>query len=187
MGDNRDNSQDSRYWGFLPRENIKGKALVIYWSYQAGARGLPGGRAPARPSRGWRRCSRTSSRARGGTGCCTRSTDAHPASKLALVALLINASWQLFCGLLVALQVQSTRCSATTAVPRRRRARRRSATASSNWLASSTCRSRDEPDGMQGSRPAPIVDSAYTAAGQAVARVSYPWQFIVHTDINTLQ
>lgn len=35
MGDNRDNSQDSRYWGFLPRENIKGKALVIYWSYDA--------------------------------------------------------------------------------------------------------------------------------------------------------
>ncbi len=35
MGDNRDNSQDSRYWGFLPRENIKGKALVIYWSYEA--------------------------------------------------------------------------------------------------------------------------------------------------------
>ena len=36
MGDNRDNSQDSRYWGFLPRENIKGKALIIYWSYEAG-------------------------------------------------------------------------------------------------------------------------------------------------------
>jgi signal peptidase I len=35
MGDNRDNSQDSRYWGFLPRDNVKGKALVIYWSYQA--------------------------------------------------------------------------------------------------------------------------------------------------------
>jgi signal peptidase I len=34
MGDNRDNSQDSRYWGFLPRENVKGKALVIYWSYE---------------------------------------------------------------------------------------------------------------------------------------------------------
>jgi signal peptidase I len=36
MGDNRDNSQDSRYWGFLPRENVKGKALIIYWSYEAG-------------------------------------------------------------------------------------------------------------------------------------------------------
>ena len=35
MGDNRDNSQDSRYWGFLPRGYIKGKALVIYWSYEA--------------------------------------------------------------------------------------------------------------------------------------------------------
>jgi signal peptidase I len=37
MGDNRDNSQDSRYWGFLPRHYVKGKALLIYWSYDAGA------------------------------------------------------------------------------------------------------------------------------------------------------
>jgi signal peptidase I len=35
MGDNRDNSQDSRYWGFLPRGFIKGKALMIYWSYDS--------------------------------------------------------------------------------------------------------------------------------------------------------
>jgi len=35
MGDNRDNSEDSRYWGFLPRANVKGKALLIYWSYDA--------------------------------------------------------------------------------------------------------------------------------------------------------
>ncbi len=35
MGDNRDNSEDSRYWGFLPRENVKGSALVIYWSYES--------------------------------------------------------------------------------------------------------------------------------------------------------
>jgi signal peptidase I len=36
MGDNRDNSEDSRYWGFLPRTNVKGKALIIYWSYESG-------------------------------------------------------------------------------------------------------------------------------------------------------
>lgn len=32
MGDNRDDSQDSRYWGFVPRENIVGRPLIIYWS-----------------------------------------------------------------------------------------------------------------------------------------------------------
>ena len=36
MGDNRDNSEDSRYWGFLPREYIKGKALFLYVSFGAG-------------------------------------------------------------------------------------------------------------------------------------------------------
>jgi signal peptidase I len=36
MGDNRDNSQDSRYWGFLPRHFVKGRALMIYWSYESG-------------------------------------------------------------------------------------------------------------------------------------------------------
>ena len=35
MGDNRDTSLDSRYWGFVPRENIIGKPLIIYWSYDA--------------------------------------------------------------------------------------------------------------------------------------------------------
>ena len=35
MGDNRDNSQDSRYWGPVPRDYIKGQALFIYWSYEA--------------------------------------------------------------------------------------------------------------------------------------------------------
>ena len=34
MGDNRDNSQDSRFWGFVPRENLLGKPLTVYWSYE---------------------------------------------------------------------------------------------------------------------------------------------------------
>jgi signal peptidase I len=35
MGDNRDNSADSRYWGLVPRENIIGKPTMIWWSYDA--------------------------------------------------------------------------------------------------------------------------------------------------------
>ena len=33
MGDSRDNSLDSRYWGFVPRENIFARALYVHWSY----------------------------------------------------------------------------------------------------------------------------------------------------------
>ena len=57
MGDNRDNSEDSRYWGFLPRSYVKGKALFVYFSF-GDASGLSG-------------TSRTSA----GGGCCTRFTD----------------------------------------------------------------------------------------------------------------
>ena len=35
MGDNRDNSLDSRYWGFMPADYVKGKAIFIYWSYES--------------------------------------------------------------------------------------------------------------------------------------------------------
>ena len=42
MGDNRDNSSDSRYWGFVPRANIIGKPLLIYWSYDASTQALSG-------------------------------------------------------------------------------------------------------------------------------------------------
>jgi signal peptidase I len=42
MGDNRDSSYDGRYWGFLPRKNVRGKPLVVYFSYDPSSwRALP--------------------------------------------------------------------------------------------------------------------------------------------------
>jgi signal peptidase I len=35
LGDNRDNSKDSRFWGTLPLDQIKGRAVLVYWSYEA--------------------------------------------------------------------------------------------------------------------------------------------------------
>jgi len=35
LGDNRDNSRDSRFWGFLPIDQVKGRAMFVYWSYEA--------------------------------------------------------------------------------------------------------------------------------------------------------
>lgn len=42
MGDNRDDSLDSRDWGFVPRSNITGRALLIYWSFEGIDPGTPG-------------------------------------------------------------------------------------------------------------------------------------------------
>jgi signal peptidase I len=35
MGDNRYNSKDSRYWGYVPRENVRGRPMFVYYSYNA--------------------------------------------------------------------------------------------------------------------------------------------------------
>jgi signal peptidase I len=41
MGDNRDDSSDSRYWGFVPRENVIGRPLMIYWSLRSLSDDMP--------------------------------------------------------------------------------------------------------------------------------------------------
>ena len=46
LGDNRDESYDSRYWGAVPRHYLKGRALMIYWSF--------GGKTPDGQWNGWR-------------------------------------------------------------------------------------------------------------------------------------
>ena len=46
MGDNRDDSEDGRFWGFLPQSYVKGRALFIYWSFDTPEDGSPAGFAP---------------------------------------------------------------------------------------------------------------------------------------------
>src|SRR5450756_366823 len=44
MGDNRDESYDSRFWGFVPMKDVLGKALIIYWSWNQEDHGVRLGR-----------------------------------------------------------------------------------------------------------------------------------------------
>ncbi len=55
MGDNRDDSFDSREWGTVPRSNIKGRGLLIYWSFEGIDRdgALAAGREPSGARRLW--------------------------------------------------------------------------------------------------------------------------------------
>ena len=54
MGDNRDNSLDSREWGFVPRDHIIGRGLLVYWSFE-GAEPDGARAASRRPESGVRR------------------------------------------------------------------------------------------------------------------------------------
>ena len=50
MGDNRDNSNDSRFWGSVPASYIKGRAFLVYWSFASDQEsvGWPGYRGKIR-------------------------------------------------------------------------------------------------------------------------------------------
>jgi len=50
MGDNRDNSADSRYWGFLPMDHLRGRPFIVWWSYREGGNDSTDSRVPAGPT-----------------------------------------------------------------------------------------------------------------------------------------
>jgi signal peptidase I len=49
MGDNRDNSADSRYWGFLPIDHLRGRPFMIWWSFREGGNDDTGANVPTGP------------------------------------------------------------------------------------------------------------------------------------------
>jgi len=49
MGDNRDNSADSRYWGFLPLDHLRGRPFVVWWSYREGGNDNTNAQIPEGP------------------------------------------------------------------------------------------------------------------------------------------
>jgi len=49
MGDNRDNSGDSRYWGFVPKDHLRGRPFVIWWSFREGGNDQTHARVPEGP------------------------------------------------------------------------------------------------------------------------------------------
>ena len=49
MGDNRDNSADSRYWGFLPIDHLRGRPFIVWWSYREGGNDDTNAKVPDGP------------------------------------------------------------------------------------------------------------------------------------------
>jgi signal peptidase I len=49
LGDNRDNSGDSRYGGFLPLDHLRGRPFIVWWSYREGGNDDTDARVPRHP------------------------------------------------------------------------------------------------------------------------------------------
>ena len=49
MGDNRDNSSDGRYWGFLPMDHLRGRPFLVWWSYREGGNDDQNAKVPEHP------------------------------------------------------------------------------------------------------------------------------------------
>ena len=49
MGDNRDNSSDGRYWGFLPIDHLRGRPFIVWWSYREGGNDDTNAKVPSDP------------------------------------------------------------------------------------------------------------------------------------------
>ena len=50
MGDNRDNSEDSRYWGFVPMDHLRGRPFLVWWSFREGGNDDTNAAVPEGPS-----------------------------------------------------------------------------------------------------------------------------------------
>ena len=78
MGDNRDVSYDSRYWGFIPRENVVGRPMFIYWSFRNARRPVHQNRRGRAESASSSTSSLTSSMRPAGHACCTWCANGKP-------------------------------------------------------------------------------------------------------------
>ena len=96
------------------RAASRARRCVIYWSYEAGREDYQEEGAGGDRVAGSSRCSRTSSHARAGIGCSTRYADDQALLKLAVVAILANATWHLWGVYSAPLQASRTRSSRRT-------------------------------------------------------------------------